>query len=67
MRTPKEVRYYPERDGRNYITPEDVQAAIDAGAERAELQQEVLEVLGGEMGAEDGTCCAFVAARFERS
>lgn len=56
-----------EQEGRDYITPEDIQKAIDAGAERAVLQQEVLEVLGGKMGAEDHSLCAFIAARFEKN
>jgi len=60
------VAYYAERDGRDYITPEDITAAIDAGAEKSALQQEVLEWLG-KRAAEDWSLCAFVAAKFEKS
>lgn len=61
----KSVKEIARSKGRDYITPEDITAAINAGADKATLQQEVLDVLGGEMGAEDWSCCAFVAARFE--
>lgn len=53
-------------NGRDYITPEDVDAAIAGGAERAAVQQEVLEALG-RRACEDWSACAFVAALREVS
>lgn len=50
------------KDGRDYITPEDVTDAFkDNEVEVVRLA--VLEVLGNKMGAEDSSCCAFVAWR----
>lgn len=66
MDDPKTVGYYPKQDGRDYITPEDIQAAIDAGATKAALQQEVLEWLS-KKAAEDWGLCAWVAANFKKS
>ena len=53
-------------EGRDYMTPKDISAAIDAGADRAELQRIVLEALGRKV-CEDWSLCAFVAAKFEKS
>ncbi len=63
---PKNAGYYPEQEGRDYITPEDIQAAIDAGANRETLQHEVLEWLG-KNAAEDWSLCAWTAANFKKS
>jgi hypothetical protein len=49
------------REGRDYITPEDISAAIDAGADLTELRLEVLVALGRRC-CEDWSLCAFVAA-----
>ena len=50
----------------SYITPEDITAAIDAGAEPAELAREVLEAISRKT-VEDWSCCAFVALKaFEK-
>lgn len=48
--------------GRLYITPEDIRAAIKAGASRLKLQHIVLRAIGAKK-CEDSTLCAFVAAR----
>lgn len=51
-------------DGRGYITPEDVSAALEKhGADRVRL--DVLKVLGKQtaFGAEDSGLCAFIAWR----
>lgn len=52
---------------RDYITPEDVQEAINAGAERLFLWEELLAILGKQrsLGAEDAGLCCFIAWRFE--
>lgn len=52
--------------GRRYITPEDVQAAIDAHPHDIHrVRIDALEVLGKqtEFGAEDRSLCAFIAFR----
>lgn len=54
--------------GRDYVTPEDVAAAVEEdGASAAEVQLEVLRILGRTTGwgAEDAGLCAFVAADLE--
>jgi hypothetical protein len=53
-------------EGRTYITPEDVQDAIDAGADRLALYTELLQWIE-RRGAEDASLCAFVALQFQRS
>lgn len=51
---------------RDYITPEDVQDAIDAGADRLSLWGDLLEILGGKgAGAEDWSLCCYIAHRLE--
>lgn len=52
-----------EAAGREYITPEDVQDAIDAGEPIADIRLDVLGVIGKAlgMGAEDASLCAFLA------
>lgn len=52
---------------RNYITPEDVQAEIDAGTDITALRLEVLEAIGGACGVEDVSCTASVAAEGKRT
>lgn len=48
--------------GRDYITPEDVSAALDSGADVNVVRLDVLEAIGGpRRGAEDKSLCAFVA------
>ena len=52
--------------GRGYITPEDVQAAIDAHPDDIHrVRIDLLEVLGRQtdFGAEDSGLCAFIAFR----
>lgn len=44
----------------SYITPEDIGAAADAGADPVELATEVLDAIGRGV-AEDVRACAFVA------
>ena len=48
--------------GRDYITPEDVTAAVAAGISQTDLWREVLQAV--ECGAvEDASCTAFVALK----
>lgn len=55
-----------EAAGRDYVTPEDVQDAIDGGVPMVDLWQELLGILGGAttFGLEDRGLCCFVAHRF---
>ncbi len=55
------IWFHAGHASRTYVTPEDITAAIEAGAPRAELQQEVLEAVGAK-ACEDWSLCAFVAA-----
>jgi histone H3/H4 len=50
--------------GRDYLTPEDIQAAINSGIAKVELQQTVLEAIGRCL-CEDASACAYVAASFK--
>lgn len=54
---------------RDYITPEDVQAAIDAGVDKFVLWDELLAILGKQrdLGAEDASLCCFIAREYKRS
>ena len=54
---------------RDYITPEDVQAAIDAEVGKLELWDELLAILGKQrgLGAEDAGLCCFIAREYKRS
>lgn len=56
-----------ERNGRDYITPEDVSAAFDAGNTAGTVRMAVLEVIGKQtrFGVEDAGLCAFIAWRGE--
>ncbi len=52
--------------GREYVTPEDVQDAVDAGVPRAELCIELLGIMGlRKPGLEDLRLCAFVAHHYQ--
>lgn len=52
---------------RDYITPEDVQDAINAGADRLELYVELLNIIGKQsgLGVEDVGLACFIAAKFD--
>ena len=56
-------------DDRDYITPEDVQAAIDAEIGKLDLWDELLAILGKQrgLGAEDASLCCFLAREYKRS
>ena len=47
-------------NGRDYITPEDIEEAMNGLA--LDIELDFLEILAGEagIGIEDKTCCAFV-------
>ena len=49
----------------NYITPENIQAAIDAGGAKLEVWEVTLQALA-DGACEDSGCCAFVALKFNR-
>lgn len=49
---------------RDYLTPEDIQAAINAGGSRLHIWGVVLEAMSKRY-CEDWSLCAFVAYRFE--
>lgn len=52
--------------GQDYVGPEDVQEAIDAGVSKLDLWEELLGILGGQidLGLEDKSLCCFVAQEF---
>lgn len=54
--------------GCDYITPEDVQEAINEGVDRIELWGELLAILGKKrgLGVEDASLCASVAYDFKK-
>lgn len=52
-------------ENRDYVTPEDVQAAIDAGMDKLALYTELLRFIE-KKSVEDTTLAAFVALQFER-
>lgn len=57
--------HHAHQDKRTYITPKDIQAAIEADGEKEEVWLDVLQ--GVESGSlEDASACAFVAIRFEK-
>lgn len=55
-----------KKAGRDYITPEDVQQAIDDGVSPIDVASAVLAVIGNQtqFGAEDPGLCAFVAWQY---
>lgn len=62
---PNTVTYLAEQHGRDYITPEDVQEAMNlfGNEDPHRVRIDVLEVLAKltAFGAEDSSACAFVA------
>ena len=53
-----------EADGRDYITPEDVSAAIENYPNINDVRLDLLEILGGGVArVEDYSLCAFIAWR----
>lgn len=64
----KGVTEIASENGRNYITPEDVRAAMESGVPMADVRYEVMSVIGKRavggkwFGAEDASLCAFVAS-----
>lgn len=48
--------------GRDYLTPEDVTAGLEAGASVLMTAQAVLQAVEGKM-AEDASLCAFIALK----
>lgn len=57
--------FYASDDKRKYLTPEDIIAAINAGGDKLEVWEVVLDALGGK-ACEDWSLCAFVAHRYFR-
>jgi len=47
-------------DGRDYITPDDIDEAIDAGESQLDVWGEVLQAVEAK-AAEDASLCAFTA------
>lgn len=60
--TAPSVKQYAQAAGRTSITPEDVAAALKAGADETAVRLEVLEAIADRY-VEDGVACAFVAWR----
>jgi hypothetical protein len=62
---PNSITEISRKDGRNYITPEDVTQALEEKSDDNAVRLDVLEVLGRQtdFGAEDGGLCAFIAWR----
>lgn len=60
---PQHIEVIAKSKDRDYITPEDVQDALDADAPRIEVWDELLAILGKQrgLGAEDAGLCCFVA------
>jgi hypothetical protein len=55
--------YYATKDKRDYITPEDITAAITAGGQKLEVWHAVLDALSAS-ACEDPSLCAYVAIRY---
>ena len=53
-------------ESRTYLTPEDIQCAINAGAEQETLVRAVFFAIEGYL-VEDWSECMFVASKFEKS
>lgn len=51
------------KNGRDYVTPEDVDEAFKSGIEANIVRLEVLQIIGKqtEFGIEDSSLCAFIA------
>lgn len=62
---PKETNpwFYAKRANHDYLTPEDIVAAINAGGDKVEVWSAVLDALGAK-ACEDWSLCAFVAHRY---
>ena len=54
------VREIASREGRSYITPEDVTEAIQTGCSQTDVWMHVLEAVDAK-AAEDQSLCAFIA------
>jgi hypothetical protein len=57
--------HHARENGHTYLSPEDIQAAINAGGSRELVQRAALKALGAK-NCEDWSLCAFIAGRFER-
>lgn len=55
--------FYAAETGHNYLSPEDIIAAINAGGTKMEIWEIVLDAVSGK-ACEDYSCCAFVAFRY---
>lgn len=55
--------FYTVKDGRDFMTPEDITAAITAGGQKLEVWHAVLDALSAN-SCEDPSLCAFVAIRY---
>lgn len=65
MKAVKNTNPWFYADGRDYITPEDITAAITSGGEKLEIWKVVLDAVSAG-ACEDTSCCAFVASKFEK-
>ena len=59
------LREIARKGHREYVTPEDVQGAIDAGADRLETYVELLGQIEAR-NVEDVSCACFVAREWRR-
>lgn len=55
---------YARERGRDYLTPEDLTDAIEAGADRDTIWRATLDAISRKV-AEDKSLCAFVALEME--
>jgi hypothetical protein len=58
--------HYVVKSGGGLLTPEDIQAAINADGTKLEIWNVVLDAISKD-SCEDAACCAFVARRFEKT
>lgn len=55
--------FYATKSEHNYLTPEDITAAITAGGDKEEVWGAVLDAMSSG-SVEDWTLCAFVSIRY---
>lgn len=58
------VRAVAKQQGRDYITPEDVEEALKRGADRQAVREEVLRAVARKQ-CEDPSACAFTALNWK--
>ena len=69
MKSARHLEAIAKKNERDYITPEDIQDAIDGDAPKIEIWDELLAILGKQrgLGAEDASLCCFLAREYKKS